>query len=45
MALMRKLKYKFVCAMNGREAVDVYREKPLSFLVILMGVYTKCGGS
>lgn len=37
-ALMRKLNYKFLCATNGREALDIYREQPLSILVILMDI-------
>lgn len=35
---MRKAKYKFVCALNGREAVDRYRENPRSILLVLMDI-------
>jgi CheY-like chemotaxis protein len=38
MALMRKLKYKFLCAVNGREAVDIYRENHASILLVLMDI-------
>jgi CheY-like chemotaxis protein len=36
MALMRKLKYKYQCASNGREAVDLYRANHQSILLVLM---------
>lgn len=38
MALMRKLDQKFLFAMNGREAVDVYRENAPYILLILMDI-------
>lgn len=38
MALMRKLDYKFLCARNGREAVDTYREHPASIVLVLMDI-------
>lgn len=38
MALMRKLGYKFLCAVNGREAVDIYRKSAQSILLVLMDI-------
>ena len=35
-ALMHKLELHYVCAINGREALDSYRDNPHSFLLILM---------
>lgn len=35
-ALMRKLKQRYVCAVNGREALDTYRKTPGAFFLILM---------
>lgn len=36
MALMHKLKRKYICAIHGREALEAYRANPSSFFLILM---------
>lgn len=33
---MRKLKQRYICAVNGREALDAYRRTPGAFFLILM---------
>jgi len=36
MALMKRLKLQFECALNGQEALDAYTASPSKFFLVLM---------